>query len=118
MVAVDPFGDVLEEIASLEVSIADCESLVLGAKNESARLGALNRRIELRARRFDLMREYGLVPGPDELWAATEFIKLALELLAKADLDDEDRARLEAARTSLHAHPYHWAVRAARPEAA
>jgi len=52
------------------------------------------------------------------MWPATEFIQLALELLAKADLDAEDMARLEAARTNLQAHPYHWAVRAARPEAA
>ena len=44
--AADPFGDVLEQIASIEVSIADYESLALGAKNESVRLGALNKRAE------------------------------------------------------------------------
>lgn len=116
--AADPIGDVLERIASLEVSIADYDSRAVGAKNESVRLGALNKRVELQAQLFDLRREYGIVPAPDELWAATEFIQLVLELLAKADLDDEDRARLEAARTNLQAHPYHWAVRASRPEAA
>ena len=108
----------LEQFAPIEVSIADYESLALGSKNESVRLGALNKRAEQQRQHFELRREYGIVPAPDEMWSATEFIQLALELLAKADLSATDRARLEAARTNLQAHAYHWAVRAARPKAA
>lgn len=76
----------LEQFAPIEVSIADYESLALGSKNESVRLGALNKRAEQQRQHFELRREYGIVPAPDEMWSATEFIQLALELLAKADL--------------------------------
>jgi hypothetical protein len=57
---------VLEQFASIEVSIADYESLALGSKNESVRLGALNKRAEQQRQHFELRREYGIVPAPDD----------------------------------------------------
>ena len=86
----DPLADVLEILESLDVAAEDLVTVFETTENDSVRLGAVKSRVDIQLRRFDLMRQFGLVPpGPSE----AEVVE-ALGVLSQIDLSDEQRHQL------------------------
>ena len=58
----DPLGGFLDQLDFIEADIEELTRVIASTDNEHRRLEAIRQRSELRQRRFDLLRDYGLIP--------------------------------------------------------
>ena len=102
-----PFEGLPELLESLYAAIEDCAELGATTDKEYFALAAIHKRVELQLKVFELKREYGLVArgvGDAEIKAALQAV---LDVLAKADLDEEHQRELTDALASAQTH---WLV--------
>lgn len=109
--SVDLLAPLFELLESLAVAIEDYALLTETTGNENVRLGAISRRVDTQLRRFQLMREYGLVPQALPEVRVIDMLRGVLEIVASGPLTDQQRAQLAALTASVPSNDRHWLMR-------
>ena len=111
----DPFDEVLGILESLAVAAEDFNEVAQTTKNESNRIGAIRHRVDTQLRRFELMRQFGLVPEGQSEAHLRGALEVVLAVLSRVSLSDQDRQELSSALSAIDPGQGPWIRRAIPP---
>jgi len=104
----DAFDEVFGILESLAVAAEDFNEVAQTTDNASNRIGAIRHRVDVQLRRFELMRQFGLVPAGLSEAELLETLNVVLGVLSRATLSEEDRQELARALSVIDAGRGRW----------
>ena len=112
----DPLQEIILILEALSAAAEDFSDLARNTNNEAIRMGAIRHRIEMQLRRFDLMRQFGLIPTGQSEVEIFDVLETILGVLSQIETSPEHHQTLATAVARLDPTRSRW-LRSAVPAA-